>query len=53
MDLNFSNKLKVSERIVLSKTFGSNETNVIGGWEKLRNEELHNLSSAINFAELR
>jgi len=42
--------LKVSERIVLSRIFGSNEMKVIRGWEKLHNEELHNLSSAFDVA---
>ena len=45
--------LKVFERIILSKIFGSNETKVIRGWEKLHNEELHNLSSAFDVAGLR
>jgi hypothetical protein len=38
---------------VLSGIFESNEMEVIGGWEKLRNEELHTFSSAFDIVGIR
>jgi hypothetical protein len=35
--------LKVFENKMLRRIFGSSRDEVIGGWRKLHNEELHNL----------
>jgi hypothetical protein len=37
------NRLRVFENMVLRKIFGWKRDEVIGGWRKLHNEELHNL----------
>jgi hypothetical protein len=39
-------KLRVFENRVLRKIFGQNREDVMGGWRKLHNEELHNLYSS-------
>jgi hypothetical protein len=36
-------RLRVFENIVLRKIFGSKRNEMMGGWSKLHNEELHNL----------
>jgi hypothetical protein len=36
-------RLRVFENRMLKKIFGPKMDEVIGGWRKLRNEELHNL----------
>jgi hypothetical protein len=36
-------KLRVTESRVLKKIFGSKREEVVGGWRRLHNEELHNL----------
>jgi hypothetical protein len=36
----------VSENSVLRRKFGSKRDEVIGGWRRLHNEELHNLYSS-------
>jgi hypothetical protein len=36
-------RLRVFENRVLRRIFGPKRYEVIGGWRKLRNEELHNL----------
>jgi hypothetical protein len=36
-------RLRVFEKRVLRRIFGSKRGEVTGGWRKLRNEELHNL----------
>jgi hypothetical protein len=38
-------RLGVFENMVLRRTFGPKKDEVIGGWRKLHNEELHNLYS--------
>jgi hypothetical protein len=38
-------RLRVIENRVLRKIFGLKKDEVIGGWRKLHNEELHNLYS--------
>jgi hypothetical protein len=38
-------RLEVFENRVLRTIFGSNRDEVMGGWRKLHNEELHNLYS--------
>jgi hypothetical protein len=40
------NRLRVFENRVLRKIFGPKGDEVIGGWRKLHNEELHNLYSS-------
>jgi hypothetical protein len=37
--------LRVFENRVLSRIFGPKRNEVIGGWRKLHNEELHNFYS--------
>jgi hypothetical protein len=39
-------RLRVFENRVLRRIFGPKRAEVIGGWRKLRNEELHNLYSS-------
>jgi hypothetical protein len=39
-------KLRVFENRVLRRIFGPKRNRVTGGWRKLHNEELHNLSSS-------
>jgi hypothetical protein len=36
-------RLRVSEKKVLRRIFGPKRDEIIGGWRKLHNEELHNL----------
>jgi hypothetical protein len=36
-------RLRVFEKRVLRRIFGPKRNEVIGGWKKLHNEELHNL----------
>jgi hypothetical protein len=43
LTLREEHKLRVFENRVLRKTFGPKRDEVIGGWRKLHNEELHNL----------
>jgi hypothetical protein len=38
--------LRVFENRVLRRIFGPKRDEVTGGWRKLRNEEIHNLSSS-------
>jgi hypothetical protein len=38
--------LRVSENRVLRRIFGPKRGEVMGGWRKLHNEELHNLYSS-------
>jgi len=37
------NRLMVFENRVLRRMFGPRREQVVGGWRRLRNEELHNL----------
>jgi hypothetical protein len=39
-------RLRVFENRVLRRIFGPKKYEVVGGWRKLRNEELHNLYSS-------
>jgi hypothetical protein len=39
-------KLRVFEKRVLRRIFGTKREGVTGGWRKLHNEELHNLFSS-------
>jgi hypothetical protein len=43
LTLREEHKLRVFENRVLRGTFGPKRDEVIGGWRKLHNEELHNL----------
>jgi hypothetical protein len=44
--LRAGHRLKVFENRVLKRIFGPKRDEVMGGWRKLRNEELHNLYSS-------
>jgi hypothetical protein len=41
-------KLKVSENRQLWRIFGPKREEVVGGWRRLHNEELHNLYASPN-----
>jgi hypothetical protein len=43
LTLKKDHKLKVFENRLLRRIFGTKRDEVIGGWRKLHNEELHNL----------
>jgi hypothetical protein len=45
-------RLKVSENRVLRRIFGPKRVEVIGGWRKLHNEELHNLYASANIIRM-
>jgi hypothetical protein len=47
-DIQGEHRLKVFENGVLRKIFGQRRDEVIGGWTKLHNKELHNLHSSPN-----
>jgi hypothetical protein len=36
---------------VLRRMFGPNRDEIIGGWRKLHNEEIHNLSSEVGYRQ--
>jgi hypothetical protein len=42
----------VSENRVLGRIFGPKRDEMIGGWRKLHNEELHNLCSSSNIIRI-
>jgi hypothetical protein len=46
LTLKEEHKLRVFENRVLRRIFGPKRSEVIGGWRKLRNEELQNLYSS-------
>jgi hypothetical protein len=46
LTLREEHKLRVFENRVLRRIFGLKRDEVIGGWRKLYNEELHNLYSS-------
>jgi hypothetical protein len=46
MTLREEHRLRVFENRVLRRTFGPTRDEVMGGWIKLHNEELHNLYSS-------
>jgi hypothetical protein len=48
LTLREEHRLRVSEDRVLRRIFGLKRNEVIGGWRKLYNEELHNLYSSAN-----
>jgi hypothetical protein len=43
LTLREEHRLKVSENRVLRRIFGPKREEVVGGWRRLHNEELHNL----------
>jgi hypothetical protein len=45
LTLREEHRLRVFENRLLKRTFGLKRNEVIGGWRKLHNEELHNLYS--------
>jgi hypothetical protein len=45
-------RLKVFDNRVLRRMFGPKRDEVIGGWRKLHNEELHNLYSSPNIIRI-
>jgi hypothetical protein len=46
LTLREEHKLRVFEKRVLRRIFGTKKDEVIGGWRKLHNEVLHNLYSS-------
>jgi hypothetical protein len=44
--------LRMSENTMLRRIFGPKRDEVIGGWRKLHNEELHNLYSPPNIIRM-
>jgi hypothetical protein len=48
LTLRKEHKLRVFENRVLRRIFGLKGYEIIGGWRKLHNEELHNLYSSPN-----
>jgi hypothetical protein len=45
-------RLRVFENRVLRRIFGPKRDEMTGGWRKLHNEELHNLSSSPNIIRM-
>jgi hypothetical protein len=41
-------RFRLSENRVLRKMFGRKRKEVVGGWRRLENEELHNLQASPN-----
>jgi hypothetical protein len=52
LTLREKHRLQVSENRVLRRIFGPMRDEIIGGWRKLHNEELHNLYSSPNMMRL-
>jgi hypothetical protein len=46
------NRLRVFESRVRRRLFGQKRNEIIGGWRKLHNEELHNLYSSPNIIRM-
>jgi hypothetical protein len=46
LTLREEHRLRVFEKKVLQRIFGPKRDEMIGGWRKLHNEELHNLYSS-------
>jgi hypothetical protein len=51
-NLREGHKLKVYENRVLRRIFGPKREEVVGGWRRLHNEELHNLYTSQNIIRL-
>jgi hypothetical protein len=45
-------RLRVFENRVLGRIFGAKRDEMLGGWRKLNNEELHNLYSSPNIVRM-
>jgi hypothetical protein len=45
-------RLRVFKKMVPRRIFGPKRNEVIGCWEKLRNEELHNFNSSPNIIRM-
>jgi hypothetical protein len=45
-------RLKVCENRVLKRIFGPKREEVVGGWRRLHNEELHNLYASSNITRV-
>jgi hypothetical protein len=52
LTLRKGHRLRVFENRVLRRTFGLKRDEVIGGWRKVHNEELHNLYSSLNIIRI-
>jgi hypothetical protein len=48
LTLREEHRVRMFENRVLRRIFGPKRDDVIGGWRKLHNEELHNLYSSSN-----
>jgi hypothetical protein len=48
LSLREEHRLRVSENRVLRRIFGPKREEVVGGWRRLHNEELHNLPDLPN-----
>jgi hypothetical protein len=48
LTLREEHRLRAFENRVLRKIFGPKRDEMIGGWRKLHNEELHNLYSSLS-----
>jgi hypothetical protein len=46
--LHFTIRLRVFENRFLTRSFGPKREEVVGGWRRLHNEELHNLYASRN-----
>jgi hypothetical protein len=52
LTLREEHRLRVFENRVLRRIFGSKKDKVTGGWQKLHNEELHNLYSSSSIIKM-
>jgi hypothetical protein len=52
LTLREDHRLKAFENRVLKGIFGPKKDEMIGGWKKLHNEELHNLYSSPNIIRM-
>jgi hypothetical protein len=47
LTLREEHRLKESEKRMLRRTFGPKREEVMGGWKRLHNKELHNLTDQL------
>jgi hypothetical protein len=52
MDIKEIHRLNVSENRVLRRIFGPQRDEIVGGWRKLHNEDLHNLYFSTNIIRI-